>query len=100
MTSSSATTSPGFTRHATISASTVPSPRSGSFRTCLLIDSLRCLHRSRGFHHRLECGGNALRTGKIFPLEGMRVRRIPTRDALNRGLEMPEALLLHGGDQL
>ncbi len=33
MTSSSATWSPGFTRQSTISASTVPSPRSGSLKT-------------------------------------------------------------------
>jgi len=33
ITSSSATTSPGFTRQPTISASTVPSPRSGSLKT-------------------------------------------------------------------
>jgi len=32
-TSSSATVSPGFTRQPTISASTVPSPRSGSLKT-------------------------------------------------------------------
>ncbi len=41
MTSSSATTSPGFTRQATISAWTVPSPRSGSLNTCRLIEALR-----------------------------------------------------------
>ncbi len=41
MTSSSATTSPGLTCQATISASTVPSPRSGSLNTCLLIEALR-----------------------------------------------------------
>src|ERR1700694_2555977 len=35
-TSSSATVSPGFTRQLTISASTVPSPRSGSLKTYLL----------------------------------------------------------------
>ena len=33
ITSSSATVSPGFTRQLTISASTVPSPRSGSLKT-------------------------------------------------------------------
>ncbi len=37
ITSSSATRSPGLTRHATISASTVPSPRSGNLNTCRLI---------------------------------------------------------------
>src|SRR6185312_11946188 len=92
MTSSSATSSPGLTRQVTISASTVPSPRSGSLKT----------YRPTLFllHHTREGCGDARGPREVFPLERMGVRSIPTRDASNRRLQMPEAFLLDGGREL
>ncbi len=44
----------------------------------------------------LQRRGDARRPREILPLERMRIRRIPAGDALDRRLQMPEALLLHG----
>src|SRR6185437_6799868 len=92
MTSSAATSSPGLPRQVTISASTVPSPRSGSLKT----------YRPTLFllHHTREGCGDARGPREVFPLERMGVRSIPTRDASNRRLQMPEAFLLDGGREL
>src|SRR5688572_18493821 len=47
-----------------------------------------------------QCERDARLAGKILPFEGMRIRRVPAGDALDRRLEIPEALLLDARREL
>ena len=83
---SSATVSPTLTCHATISASAMPSPTSGSLTTYSPIvspPSLVGARRRRG------------RAREVVPLLRMRIGRVPAGDALDRRFEAIEAELLH-----
>ena len=51
-----------------------------------------CVRRKRGGHPR--------RAGEIIPFEGVRIGRVPARDALDRRFEMIEAAFLHQGGNL
>ena len=46
-------------------------------------------------HHPLERGADAGRAGEVVPFLGVRIRRVPAGDPLDRRLERVEALLLH-----
>ena len=81
---SSSTRSPTLTCQATISASAMPSPMSGSLNSKVAI-SPPSLSRAR-----LE----PLRAGEIGPFIGVRIGRVPAGDALDRRFEMIEAALL------
>ena len=83
---SSATSSPGFTCQATGSNSVVPSPRSGTLTTCTPISR---------FHHAAQCRGHARRPGEIGPIQRVRVGRVPAGHALDRGLELVEAMVVN-----
>ena len=49
-----------------------------------------------GLHDGLEGFGDARLAGKVFPFEGVRIRRVPARDAQDRRSQVPEAVFLHG----
>ena len=83
---SSSIVSPTLTCQATISASAMPSPMSGS------LNSIACHQSSITFFERLL---HALRAREIGPFVGVRVGRVPAGDALDRRFEMIEAALLH-----
>src|SRR5665647_64989 len=82
---SSATTSPTFTCQATSSTSAMPSPISGILIVWVAMS---------GLHHTFECGRHPRWPGKIGPLLGVWVGRVPAGHALNRGFQVIEAMLL------
>ena len=112
---SSATTSPGFTCQATSSTSAMPSPMSGMHvmfsHERRSIDVTSAAHRfagplaappgdaagARGDHASIARCSAATRAGpgKVGPFLGMRIGRVPAGDALDRRLEVVEAMLLH-----
>ena len=89
---SSATVSPASTCQATSSTSAMPSPMSGILMTWT------------GHHGasitRAQRLADALRPREVRPLLRVRIRRVPAGDALDRRLEVVEAVLLHQRRQL
>ncbi|MCY1295844.1 hypothetical protein D9M70_452040 [compost metagenome] len=85
-TMSSRTGSPGFTCHSTSSASATPSPTSGILITNSPIS---------GLHHFDERASDARGAGEIVPFLGVRVGRVPARNAHDGRFEMVEAMLLN-----
>src|SRR5919108_5199270 len=51
-------------------------------------------------HGGAQCQGDARLSRKVLPFEGVRVRRVPTGDALDGRLEIPEAFFLDAGREL
>src|SRR5262245_40025523 len=92
---SSATVSPSFTSHLTISPSTTPSPMSGSLNskvaiwTCSPVQQLG--DESRGLTDALQ---DARRTRQVLVLQGVGERRVPPGDAPDGRLQVDEAPLL------
>ena len=78
--------SPTLTCQATISASVVPSPISGTLTTRRATLALQRL---------ADALGDALRPGEIGPFERMRIGRVQPGHPHDRRLEMVEAMLLH-----
>src|SRR5512141_585429 len=83
---SSSTVSPGFTCQPTSSTSAIPSPMSGILITWMPMS---------GLHRSLERLADPLGAGEVGPLLRVRVRRVPSGDAFDRGFQVIEAVLLH-----
>src|SRR5262245_51253446 len=90
---SSATASPSFTSHLTISPSTTPSPMSGSLNSKVAIDVSPGLSGDEGggLADPLE---DARRPREVIVLEGVGERRVPAGDAADGRLQVDEAALL------
>ena len=84
---SSRTRSPTLTCHSTSSASATPSPTSGSLMTCSAMLTPPSPSSS--------AAADARRAREVVPFLGVRIGRVPAGDALDRRLEVVEAVLLH-----
>ena len=89
---SSATVSPALTCQATSSTSAMPSPRSGILMTWVWPSQASIARRS--------AAATRAGPGKVGPFLRMRVGRVPAGHALDRRLQVVEAMLLHQRRQL
>src|SRR5947209_4908167 len=85
------TVSPGCTCHSTSSTSAMPSPMSGTFTMCAAMSDVQRAPQ------RLA---DTIGAREVGPLLRVRIRRVPPGHALDRCLEMKEAMLLHQRGEL
>src|SRR5258706_16099021 len=79
----------------------MPSPMSGTFTMWTLMSKPAGIaHSSLDLQHAPERGADTVRSGKIGPLLRVRIRRVPSRDALDRRLPIEETMLLNERPQL